>query len=201
MNHPNDPVSPCKDRYLTIPNVICVARIIGSLCLIWLAVAGHTVSFLVVFLVLHLSDWIDGKLARWLNQRSDFGARLDSVSDAILYSCLIAGCLILKWEVLQHQLVWLALPLGSYVLTTVYGLIKYGRPPSYHTYGAKVSNWLVLAAATVLLLDWPLWPFVIASIGSTLTNLEAVAITYVLPEWRADVLTVLHVLPSKKKRD
>jgi cardiolipin synthase (CMP-forming) len=110
--------SPYKDRYWTIPNVICVVRIIGSFGLLWLAVAGFPTAFIVCFFVLHLSDWIDGKLARWLNQRSDFDARLDSASDAILYGCLIIGCLILKWDVLQPEAIWLVVALASYCITT-----------------------------------------------------------------------------------
>ena len=189
---------PYKDRYWTIPNVICVFRIIGSFGLLWLAVAGLPTAFIISFFALHLSDWIDGKLARWLNQRSDFGARLDSASDAILYGCLIVGCLILQWEVLKPEVAWLATALASYCITTGYGLWKYGRVPSYHTRLAKIGNWVVLAGAVGLVLDWSLWPMRIAALFGTLTNLEATAITYVLPEWRADVLTVLDVLPSRK---
>lgn len=188
---------PFKDRYLTIPNVICVARIFGSLGLIGLAVTGHSTAFVTGFIALSLSDWIDGKLARWLNQRSDFGARLDSASDAILYGCLLIGSLILKRDVLQHEVIWLTSALGSYALTSGFGLWKYGKIPSYHTYGAKTTQWLVLGGAVAMLLDWSIWPLRIACVGGTLTNLEATAITYTLPKWRADVLTLLHVLPKR----
>ncbi|MFY9255913.1 MAG: CDP-alcohol phosphatidyltransferase family protein [Fuerstiella sp.] len=193
--------SPYKDRYWTIPNVICVVRIIGSFGLLWLAVAGFPTAFIVCFLALHLSDWIDGKLARWLNQRSDFGARLDSASDAILYGCLIIGCLMLKRDVLQPEAIWLVVALASYCITTGYGLWKYGRVPSYHTRLAKIGNWLVLAGAVGLVLDWSLWPMRIAALVGTITNLEATAITYVLPKWRADVLTVLDVLPFAESEE
>lgn len=193
--------SPYKDRYWTIPNVICFARIIGSFGLLWLAVADYPTAFIVSFLVLHLSDWVDGKLARWLNQRSDFGARLDSASDAILYGCLIIGCLILKWEVLQHEAIWLAVPLASYGISMCYGFWKYGRLPSYHTRLAKICNWMVLLAATALVLDWSLWPMRLTAVFGTVTNLEATAITYVLPKWKADVRTVLDVLPFAESEE
>ncbi len=186
---------PYKNRYLTIPNVICIGRIIGSVGLIGIAVADFPTAFIVCFFVLHLSDWVDGKLARWLNQRSDFGAWLDSVSDAILYCCLIVGCLVLKWEVLRTEFVWLLIPLASYSVTTGYGLLKYGRVPSYHTRLAKISNWIVLAAAVALVLDWTLWPLRIAATATTITNIEATVITYILPKWKTDVSTVLDVLP------
>lgn len=192
---------PYQDRYVTIPNVICLARFLGSLVILWFAFIGNATVFTFGFVVLSLSDTVDGRLARWLNQRSVFGARLDSVADATLYGCLAIGSLMLKWKQLQPEVAWIIVPLVSYAMTTGYGLWKYGRIPSYHTYGAKYSQWLVLAGASAMLLDWSMWPMRVASIAVTLTNLEATAISFVLPTWRADVLTLLHVLPKRQKAD
>ncbi|MEQ9406347.1 MAG: CDP-alcohol phosphatidyltransferase family protein [Fuerstiella sp.] len=183
-------VSSLKNRYLTIPNVISIVRLVGSVGLIGLAVQEASTAFVVGFVVLSLSDNLDGRLARWLNQRSDLGARLDSVSDAVLYSCLLIGSLVLKWDILRQEFAWLLLPLISYAASCCYGLFKYGRIPSYHTRGAKSSQWLVLAGAIAMLLDWSLWPMRIAATFVTLANLEAVLITYTLPEWTADVLSL-----------
>ena len=196
-----DGPEPYKDRYLTIPNVICVARFLGSLVILWFAFNGYATVFTFGFIALSLSDTIDGRLARWLNQKSEFGARLDSASDATLYGCLVIGSVMLKWKQLQAEAVWLIVPLVSYAVTTGFGLWKYGRIPSYHTWGAKYSQWLVLAGATAMLLDWSMWPMRVASIAVTLTNMEATAISFVLPTWRADVLTLLHVLPKRPKSD
>lgn len=187
-----------KDSIVTIPNLICMGRMVGSLVLFAIAMAGFRYWFVGLFLVLSLSDWIDGKLARWLHQRSDLGARLDSRADAMLYTALIGGALILSWDQLQHELVWLAIGIGSYLLTTGAGLWKYGRVPAYHTYGAKVTQWIALAAGICLVLNWSVWPMRIAVIAGALTNLEAIAITSVLNEWRADVLTLFHVWPEDK---
>jgi cardiolipin synthase len=190
-----------KDSIVTIPNLICIGRMIGSLVLFAIAVAGWRYWFVGLFLVLSLSDWIDGKLARWLHQRSDLGARLDSAADAVLYTALIGGALILSWDVLQHELIWLAVVIGSYLLTSGAGLWKYGRVPAYHTYGAKLTQWVALVAGICLVLNWSVWPLRIAVIAGTLTNLEATAITCVLNEWRADVLTLFHVWPEDKHID
>lgn len=185
-----------KDSIVTIPNVICFARLIGSFVLFAFAVAGWRVPFIGLFVALSLSDWIDGKLARWLNQRSDFGARIDSFADAALYAGLLGGGLLLSWQTLRHQLIWIAVGISSYALTTGAGIWKYGRVPSYHTYGAKVTQWLALIAGGFVILEWSVWPMQIAMIAVALTNLEAIAITCVLKEWRADVLTLFHVWPK-----
>jgi len=197
------PVEPRDARYknsiFTVPNVICMGRLAGSFVLFAFALMGWRYGFVGLFLALSLSDWIDGKLARWLHQRSDLGARLDSAADAVLYAALIGGALILSWDLLQHDLVWLAVGIGSYVVTSGAGLWKYGRVPSYHTYGAKLTNWLALIAGIFLILQWSVWPMRIVVIAVTLTNLESTLITLALKSWKADVLTLFHVWPTHKQ--
>lgn len=197
---PKEPRDPeFKNSIITIPNIICFGRLIGSFVLFAFALMGWRYPFVGLFLVLSLSDWIDGKLARWLHQRSDLGARLDSTADAVLYAALIGGALVLSWEILQHELIWLAIGIGSYAVTTGAGLWKYGRVPSYHTYGAKLTQWLAMIAGVCLILQWSVWPMRIVVIAVTLTNLEATLITLALKSWQADVLTLFHVWPTDKQ--
>ena len=192
-----DASQPFRHRIVTLPNFICLIRFVGSIGMLWLAYDNHARLFAIVFGCMSLSDTIDGRLARWLNQRSDFGARLDSFVDATLYTCLFIGMFVLRWDDLTVEAPWWVVALLSYVLTTLVGLWKYGKIPSYHTYGAKASQWLILAGALCLLLNLSVWPFRVAMLAVILTNLEATAITCYLQEWRADVLTLLHVLPDK----
>lgn len=187
-----------QQRVFTVPNVISLIRLVGAAALVPIALTGRSQLFVLCFVALHVSDWIDGKLARWLHQRSDFGARLDSVSDAILSTCLLIGCIILKGDVIRQEILWLIIAMISYALNCGYALWKYGRIASYHSFGAKLSQWLVLVGAVFLLMDWSLWPIRIAAISGTLTNLEATAITHVLPEWHADVLTLRTALRIRK---
>jgi CDP-diacylglycerol--glycerol-3-phosphate 3-phosphatidyltransferase len=187
-----------RDRILTIPNVICLVRLAGALSLFYFAWAGNAAWFLAMFVILNVSDWIDGRLARWLHQRSDFGARLDSLADAVLYGALFWGVVWLRWDVVQRETPWWAVCLASYALTCLAGWWKFGRPPSYHTYGAKASQWFVLIGAICLMLDYSHWPFRIAMAVVTLTNLEATAITWMLPQWRADVLSLWHALEQRR---
>lgn len=184
---------PFRDRIITLPNIICAVRLMGAISLIGIALMGNTRLFTGVFIVLSVSDWIDGKLARWLNQRSDFGARFDSFADAVLYGTLFFGTGWLRWDVLRPEVPWWIAALLSYVLTSSAGLCKYGKIPSYHTYGAKISQWLILVGGVCLLLDYSIWPFRMAMVAVTLTNLEATIITCLLKEWHADILSVFHV--------
>jgi CDP-diacylglycerol--glycerol-3-phosphate 3-phosphatidyltransferase len=185
--------NPFQDRIVTIPNIICGIRFLGSLGLVGLALTGRAQLFAGFFTILMFSDWIDGRLARWLNQRSDFGARFDSFADSFLYAVLFFGLACLCGDVLKHESPWWLAAFLSYVLTTSAGLLKYGRIPSYHTYGAKISYWLILIGAISVLLGYSVWPFRIAMLSVTLANIEATVITSRLSEWRADVLSLRHL--------
>ena len=158
---PRDPQF--KDAILTVPNVICMIRLAGSFVLLWVAAMGWRYGFVALFIALSLSDWIDGKLARWLKQRSDLGARLDSTADAALYAALLGGMFVFSWDLLQSYWIWPAVGLASYAITTGVGLVKFGRIPSYHTYGAKLTQWLALGAGVCFVLQWAVWPMFVAT--------------------------------------
>lgn len=192
---PRDPKY--KNSVFTIPNIICFGRIVGSFVLLATAVAGWQIGFVLLFVALSLSDWIDGKLARRLHQRSDLGARIDSLADSILYAALIGGALILNPDMITQEAAWIIAAIVSYALTTAAGLLKYGKVPSYHTYGAKACQWLALVAGVYVVMDWSPWPLRVTTIVGVLTNLEATAITLMLNQWRADVPSLLHVWKSR----
>jgi CDP-diacylglycerol--glycerol-3-phosphate 3-phosphatidyltransferase len=198
------PLEPRDPEYrtwiFTIPNIICMFRLVGSAALLGVAIAGFPYWFVGLFTVLTLSDWIDGRLARWLHQRSDFGARLDSFADAALYGALLFGCAILARDTLMREWMWIALAVGSYFLTTSAGLLKYGRVPSYHTWAAKKSQALVLIAGITLVLGISVWPLRVAAVAVFFTNLEATLLTVVLPTWQADVSSLWFVLERARAR-
>jgi cardiolipin synthase (CMP-forming) len=172
---------------LTIPNVVTAVRLVGTAGLVVLALQGHAAAFAVGFLVLAATDWVDGRLARWLDQRSDWGARLDSIADALLFTILLFGVLRLKNDQILANRWWIAAVVLSYTLNCAVGLWKFGRLPAYHTWAAKIAWHLVLIAVLFLFLDWSIWPLRIAMLAVTLANLEATLMTHTLDAWHADV--------------
>ncbi|HCS54322.1 MAG TPA: hypothetical protein DIW81_22525 [Planctomycetaceae bacterium] len=186
---------------LTIPNILCFIRLIGSPALLWVAWQQDQMLFLWTFLGLFLTDWFDGKLAILLNQKSVYGAVLDSFADVSLYASAILGLGWLKWETFQQEVFWITLGVSSYFLTCTVGLIKYGRIPSYHTRAAKICWMLAGLAIVSLLMNWPIWLSRLVIIGIIYTNLEAVAMTIVLPEWTNDLRTLAAAIRMKRKMD
>ena len=69
------------DRILTIPNAISAARLAGVPVFLWLVLGPRTATAdywaVALLIVAGLSDWLDGKIARALNQGSRLGEVLD----------------------------------------------------------------------------------------------------------------------------
>jgi CDP-diacylglycerol--glycerol-3-phosphate 3-phosphatidyltransferase len=183
---------------LTVPNVLSAVRLAVSPALVVLAWADQPAWCLGLAVALFLVDWLDGKLAVWLKQQTVFGARLDSVADATLYGCTLVALLVLQGAFVLREAVWVALAVGSYPVSVGACLVKFRRLPSYHTRLAKVSWFLTLVAVLAIFGDWSPWPLRAAMVAVLITNLEATAITLVLPTWRVNVPSLFHALRAAK---
>ncbi|MCW4354504.1 CDP-alcohol phosphatidyltransferase family protein [Hoyosella sp. YIM 151337] len=72
------------DRFLTVPNMLSLLRLAAvPLFLVLLLVYEMDGWALIVLVVSGISDWLDGKLARLLNQVSRYGALLDPIADRL----------------------------------------------------------------------------------------------------------------------
>ena len=103
-----------------------------------------------VLMVSGFTDWLDGKLARWLNQGSRLGALLDPAADR-LYIVATLVALALR-EVIP---VWLvALLVGRELVLGVMLLVlrHYGYPPLQVHYLGKAATFLLLYAFPGLML-------------------------------------------------
>ena len=77
---------------LNIPNLVTLSRIILIPLLIglyyfpdsWISEHGRNVAATLVFIFAGVTDWLDGYLARRLDQMSAFGAFLDPVADKLI---------------------------------------------------------------------------------------------------------------------
>jgi len=85
-------------RLVNVPNAVTFSRIVLIPLIIglyylpdhWLSWQGKNTAATLVFIVAAVTDWLDGYLARRLNQMSAFGAFLDPVADKLI----VAGALV-----------------------------------------------------------------------------------------------------------
>jgi len=139
------------DRIWTWPNALSILRLFGVPLFLWLLLGPHADGWaFAVLAVSGLTDWLDGKLARWLDQGSRLGALLDPAADRLY---IIAALVALAIRGIVP--VWLVLLLAGREL--VLGLLllvlrHYGYPPLQVHYLGKAATLLLLYAFPVLLL-------------------------------------------------
>jgi cardiolipin synthase len=139
------------DRILTVPNALSVLRLLGVPLFLWLLLGPHADGWALFVLALSgFTDWLDGVLARRLDQRSDFGAMLDPAADRLYILATLVGL------VLRHIIPWwlAALIVARDVILGI-GLLVLRRrgiaPPEVH-YVGKAATFCLLYAFPLLLL-------------------------------------------------
>ena len=76
----------------TVPNLVSFLRLLGIPLFLWLVLVEEAdVAAFVVLVLAGASDWIDGYLARRLDQRSRFGVLLDPAVDRLYILATLVG--------------------------------------------------------------------------------------------------------------
>ncbi len=72
-----------------IPNLISISRIFLIFPIIFCMMINNVQISLLIFLIASFTDFLDGYIARYLNQESVLGANLDLLADKIFVSSLL----------------------------------------------------------------------------------------------------------------
>jgi cardiolipin synthase len=98
----------------TLPNIISLVRLAGIPLFLWLVIGPEAdVWALIVLMIAGFSDWLDGYLARRLDQMSKLGEILDPVADRLYILAAIIGLLyrdIIPWWVAIIIPLWVLVP-------------------------------------------------------------------------------------------
>ena len=83
------------DRVFTIPNLLSMARLLGVPIFLWLILVPQADGLAVALLVVSgITDYLDGYLARRLNQISRLGQLLDPIADRLYILAILVGLLV-----------------------------------------------------------------------------------------------------------
>jgi cardiolipin synthase len=85
-----------EDRILSLPNVVTTLRLVLVPAFVWLLVQPHHrdwFSAAVLLAALGSTDWVDGQLARRLDQVTNLGKILDPTADRVLLATATVGIL------------------------------------------------------------------------------------------------------------
>lgn len=145
-----------EDRILTVPNALSVVRLIGVPVLLWLLLVEHADGWAFALLIASgVTDFLDGKLARLLDQFSRLGALLDPLVDRLYLIATVFGFLvrgILPWPFVV-VLIGRDLILGA--VLPIYR--RRGLEPPEVIYLGKAATFALMSALPWLLagqMDW-----------------------------------------------
>ena len=120
-----------------IANIITGSRIVFSLSLLFIPLSSAW--FYVLYLLCGLSDMVDGTVARRTRSASEFGARLDTVSDFVFMTVAL-----IRFVPYLHIPVWLWIWIGIIAMiklgNAVWGFVRAKKLISPHTFLNKVTD-------------------------------------------------------------
>ena len=126
----------------TIPNILSISRLILIPLMIipcfFIDNEEYARSiFITMFIIIGVTDKLDGTIARYLNQTSHLGAKLDTMADIIFYPLIALWLYRFSPEVVDG---WWGLIFILFILFSIKILLakkKFGEIPAFHTIGGK----------------------------------------------------------------
>ena len=167
---------------LNVPNVVTLSRIILIPLLIglyylpeaWLSEQGRNLAATLVFIFAGITDWLDGYLARRLNQMSAFGAFLDPVADKLI----VAGALVVLLHVNRVDMLVALIIIGREIAISALRewMAKVGQAKSVAVaFIGKLKTMSQMVAIPLLLFHDPLFGVIDCQwLGTILINVAAV---------------------------
>jgi len=144
---PADPA----DRVLTVPNALSLLRLAGVPLFLWLLLGPQEDLLAVLLLAVSgATDWLDGKLARWLDQSSKLGTVLDPAVDR-LYTLATLAAFGLR-DIVPWWVVGVLVGRDVVLAACLPVLRRYGYGPFEVHYLGKAATFNLLYAFPLLLL-------------------------------------------------
>jgi cardiolipin synthase (CMP-forming) len=168
--------------FFTVPTLLTWARIVAIPLIVavfylpLLSIPMQNLAATVMFVVFALTDWLDGYLARKLNQSSAFGAFLDPVADKFL---VCASLIVLVGLHRVHPMIALVIVGREIAISSLrewMAQIGAARSVAVHMLG-KVKTTVQMVAIPFLLFDGRLFGLIDTHWWGTVLILAATVLT------------------------
>ena len=168
-------------RLLNVPNLVTFSRIVLIPLIIglyyvpdaWLSWEAKNLAATSVFVIAAITDWLDGYLARRLNQMSAFGAFLDPVADKLI----VAGALVVLLYLGRVDMLVALIIIGREIAISALRewMAKVGQATSVAVaYIGKLKTVFQMVAIPLLLYHDPVLGIDSQWLGTLLINVAAV---------------------------
>ena len=167
---------------LNLPNLVTLLRILLIPLIVgvfylpdaWLSVEGKNIAATGIFIFAAITDWLDGYLARKLNQMSAFGAFFDPVADKLV----VVGALIVLLHLNRVDMVVALIIIGREIAISALRewMAQLGQAKSVAVaFIGKLKTVLQMVAIPLLLYEDPLFGLVDChALGTVLIYVAAV---------------------------
>jgi phosphatidylglycerophosphate synthase len=183
-----------------LPNLLSGLRIALMPALLFTAIAGNRAWFVGLLVVSLATDALDGFLARRLNAYSDLGRKLDSAADYLTMVSGLAGIALLWPEIVHREFLWIIAGLSAFFAVIVYGFVRLGRAPCYHTWASKALAVFTAASLIPLLSGHSAVWFHVAMTLQVLAGIEEMTIALLIPWHGGEMATVWHAARLRAQR-
>jgi cardiolipin synthase len=146
-------INGAKSSVFTIPNALTVLRALGIPFFLWALFApdqNRDVLAIGILVVAGFTDYLDGRLARALQQSSRIGELLDPLVDRLYIAAVVIGLTIR--DVIPLWLLIILIARDLILATTLPGLYRIGKGPLPVTFLGKAATLNLLYAFPLLLL-------------------------------------------------
>ena len=181
------------------PNLVSATRIALMPAVLIAALAGSRPAFSILMAASLATDVLDGYLARRLNALTDFGRKLDSAADYLTMVTGVAGIALLWPDIVRRELTWVVSGLAAFFAVIIYGFVRLGRAPCYHTWASKAGAVACALALVPLLAEWTALPFHLAIVLAILGGLEELTIALLVPSHTVEIATVWHAVRLRRE--
>ena len=181
------------------PNLLSATRIALMPAVLASAIAGSRPGFVVLIIVSLLTDALDGFFARRFNAFTELGRKLDSAADYVTMVTGLAGIALLWPDIVRRELPWVVTGLVAFFAVIVYGFVRLGHAPCYHTWASKTGAVVCPFTLVPLLNEWTTGPFHAAMVWLVFTGVEEIAIALIVPRHVGEMPTVWHALRRRRE--
>jgi cardiolipin synthase len=181
-----------------VPNLLSLLRLLSFPLILYLVFSHQERMFIILIIIALVTDILDGFIARTFNLESEFGAKLDSYADNLMYVGAITGLIVFKAEDFAPYLVSFTIFILLFILPKIVAYYKFREFPSLHLYSSKAATLLQgLFFLYLFLIGFHSLFYYIVIIWCILSYLEQIAVLILIPESRSDLKGLYWILKNK----